>query len=293
MTKILFVCHGNICRSPAAEFVFLSLAEKAGVREQFEAASAATSSEEIGNPVYPPMRRVLEAKGYDCKGKTARRIRRSDYDYYDLIIGMDDENKWNLRRFFEGDPDGKLHNLMEYTAHPEEEIPDPWYTRDFAGSLATIEYGCEQLLAHLTGIVMIDFSACADIPALYAELRLKMDWEPWYGNNLDALYDVLTGLPHLGTSFIFTMPSEDAPAEVRLVAERIRTVFMEAADDLSEPSAPVVQIPDVIDQDGAEQAPACFSEQSDTAFPENADADMFGSLLPDESDSFEKEETPE
>ena len=227
MTKILFVCHGNICRSPAAEFVFRSLAKKAGLQDQFEVASAATSSEEIGNPVYPPMRRVLEARGYSCEGKTARRIRRADYDYYDLIIGMDDENRWNLRRFYDGDPEGKLHDLMEYTPHPEE-IPDPWYTRDFAGALDAIEYGCERLLTALTGVVLIDFSSCGEISELYAELRDKMDWEPWYGSNLDALYDILTGLPHHGSTFVFTMPEEDAPAEVRLVANRIRAVFDEA-----------------------------------------------------------------
>ncbi len=228
MTKILFVCHGNICRSPAAEFVFKRLTERAGLSEEFEVSSAATTSEEIGNPVYPPMRRVLEEQGYDCSGKTARKVRRSDYSKYDLIIGMDEENSWDLRRIFHGDPDGKLHSLLEYGGRGAEEIPDPWYTRDFSGSLLAIEEACQGLLEKLSGVVLIDFSGCGDLSELYAELREKMGWEDWYGENLDALYDILTGLPHRGKRFVLTMPSEDAPAEVRLYAERIQSVFEEA-----------------------------------------------------------------
>ena len=227
MIKVLFVCHGNICRSPAAELVFSRLLERAGLSEEARAESAATTSEEIGNPIYPPMRRVLEARGYDCTGKTARRVRRSEYGAFDLIIGMDDENMWDLRRLFQGDRDGKLHLLAEYAGRPGESIADPWYTRDFAGSLDEIEEGCYGLMESLFGLVFLDFSGCGDIAGLYAELRHKMEWEPWYGENLDALHDILTGLPHRGSRFLITPPGEDAPPEVRLYAERIVSVFQE------------------------------------------------------------------
>ena len=219
------MCHGNICRSPAAEFYLRSLAVKAGLSDEIEVSSAATSSEELGNPVYPPMRRVLEARGLCCDGKTARRVRRSDYDCFDLIIGMDEENRWDLSRLFHGDPQGKLHMLNEYVGRGGEDIADPWYTRDFSGCMDEIELACLALFEELTGIVFLDFSGCADIPALYTELRHKMDWESWYGENLDALHDILTGLPHRGRRFVLTLPADDAPAEVRLYADRIQRVF--------------------------------------------------------------------
>ena len=204
------------------------LLSRAGLSEEYQIESAATSSEEIGNPVYPPMRRVLEQRNYDCTGKTARRVIRSDYDQFDLIIGMDDENIWDLRRLFHGDPDGKLHTLLEFDDRPYEEIPDPWYTRDFAGCLDEIELACSGLMEALTGVVFLDFSSCADISDLYTELRRKMNWAGWYGENLDALHDILTGLPHRGNRFIITSPGKDAPAEVRLYAEKISSVFLES-----------------------------------------------------------------
>ena len=228
MTKILFVCHGNICRSPAAEYLFRDMVQRAGLSSDFVVASAATTSEELGNPVYPPMRQLLEERGLDCSGKTARRVRRSEYDDWDLVIGMDEENLWDLRRIFHGDPEGKLHTLLEYVGRGDEEIPDPWYTRDFSGSLAEIELACYGLLESLSGVIFLDFSSCGDIPSLYAELRDKMQWENWYGENLDALYDVLTGLPHRGTRFVLVMPTEDSPSEVRIYAEKILSVFQEA-----------------------------------------------------------------
>ncbi|MBR4392959.1 MAG: barstar family protein [Oscillospiraceae bacterium] len=225
MTRILFICHGNICRSPAAELILRDLIHRVGLSDEYEISSAATTTEEIGNGVYPPMRRLLTEKGLDCSDFAARQITRSDYDAYDLIIGMDEENRWDARRIFHGDPDGKYHNLLEYVGRPDDSIADPWYTRDFSGSLAEIEESCFALMQQLTGTVFLDFSSCADIPALYEELRSKMDWEDWYGENLDALYDILTGLPHKGRRFILTMPADDAPAEVRIVAQRIRRTF--------------------------------------------------------------------
>ena len=203
------------------------MVSRADLSNDFQIDSAATTSEEIGNPVYPPMRRILEDRGYDCSGKTARRILRSDYGQYDLIIGMDEENIWDLRRLFHGDPDCKLHILMEYAGRPDEDISDPWYTREFASCLDEIEVACAGLMESLTGIVFLDFSSCADIPALFDELRHKMQWENWYGENLDALQDILTGLPHRGRMFIITPPADDAPAEVRLYADRISVVFLE------------------------------------------------------------------
>ena len=228
MTKILFVCHGNICRSPMAEFVFRDMLARTGHAAEFEVASAATSSEEIGNGVYPPVRRLLSVHGLDCSGKTARRIRRSDYEAYDLFIGMDEENLWEMRRCFGGDPAGKLRNLLDYAGRTGESVADPWYTRDFQQSWDDIYEGCLGLLESLTGTMLLDLSLCADIPSLYQELRHQMGWEPWYGENLDALYDVLTGLPHRGRRFALILPDEDAPAEVRLYARRIRKVFAEA-----------------------------------------------------------------
>ena len=234
MTKILFVCHGNICRSPAAELLLREMAKQAGLLSSFEISSAATSSEEIGNPIYPPMRVLLEERGLDCSRHRARRVRRSDYDAYDLIIGMDEENRWDLSRLFHGDPDGKLHNLNEYAGLGNLDIADPWYTRDFSGCLEEMERACYGLFEALTGVVFLDFRHSADIPALYEELRSKMAWEPWYGENLDALHDILTGLPHRGSRFVLMLPGEDAPAEVRLYAERIRRVIEDSEERAAE-----------------------------------------------------------
>ncbi len=130
MTKILFVCHGNICRSPMAEFVMKDLVKKAGLEARFHIESAAPSTEEIGNPVYPPARRKLAEHGIDCAGKTARQLRNSDYDNFDLLIGMDRANLRNMYRICGGDFAGKLHLPMDYTDHPGD-VADPWYTDDF------------------------------------------------------------------------------------------------------------------------------------------------------------------
>lgn len=149
MVRILFVCHGNICRSPMAEFVMKDLVGKAGLAGQFEIASAATSTEEIGNPVYPPARRKLAEHGIGCAGKTARQMTRADYDHYDLLIGMDRANLRNMTRLCGGDPAGKIHGLLDYTAHPGE-VADPWYTGDFEATWRDVYAGCEGLLAHLS-----------------------------------------------------------------------------------------------------------------------------------------------
>ncbi len=145
MTKILFVCHGNICRSPMAEFVMKDLVEKAGLETEFLIESAATSTEEIGNPVYPPARRKLAEHGISCAGKTSRQLIRADYGQYDLLIGMDRANIRNMNRICGGDPEGKLHLLMEYTDHPGD-VADPWYTDDFEITWRDVLAGCKGLL---------------------------------------------------------------------------------------------------------------------------------------------------
>ncbi len=114
MIRVLFVCHGNICRSPMAEFILKDLVKKAGLEDQFSIASAATSTEEIGNPVYPPARRKLAQHGISCEGKRARQLRREDYEDWDLLIGMDQANIRNMRRICGGDPEGKIHLMLEY-----------------------------------------------------------------------------------------------------------------------------------------------------------------------------------
>lgn len=149
MTKILFICHGNICRSPMAEFVMKDLVKKAGCADRFEIASAATSTEELGNPVYPPARRKLAEHGLGCEGKTARQMTRQDYRDYDLLVAMDRENLWNMRRFTGDDPDHKVSLLLDYTSRPGD-VADPWYTGDFEQTWQDVLEGCQGLLARLT-----------------------------------------------------------------------------------------------------------------------------------------------
>ena len=150
MIKILFVCHGNICRSPMAEFVMKDMVEKAGLDGEIFIASAATTNDEIGSPVYPPARRKLAEHGLSCAGKTARRLRYADYDEYDLLIGMDRENLYDMRNAFHGDPAGKVRLLMDYTGRPGD-VADPWYTRDFEATWQDVGEGCRGLLKALTG----------------------------------------------------------------------------------------------------------------------------------------------
>lgn len=122
--RLLFICHGNICRSPMAEFVMKALAAKAGLAERLEIASAATSTEEIGNPVYPPAQRKLAEHGIGCAGKTARQMTRRDYEAYDYLIAMDRNNLRNMQRFVGSDPAGKVSLLMDHTARPGD-VADP------------------------------------------------------------------------------------------------------------------------------------------------------------------------
>ena len=148
MIRVLFICHGNICRSPMAEFEMRRLIGLAGLDNRFEIASAATSTEELGRPVYPPARRILEARGMDCSRKRARQVQRREYADYDLFVCMDEQNLRDLRRLFGGDPDGKLRLLMEYTSRPGS-VSDPWYTGDFDRAWRDIQEGCRGLLEAL------------------------------------------------------------------------------------------------------------------------------------------------
>ena len=148
MIKILFVCHGNICRSPMAEFVMKHMVEKAVLTDRFHIESAATSTEELGNAVYPPARRKLAEHGIGCEGKTARQMTRADYARFDLIIGMDRYNLRNMERIAGGDPDNKIHLLLDYTTRPGD-VADPWYTGDFEATWRDVAEGCTALLNHL------------------------------------------------------------------------------------------------------------------------------------------------
>ena len=145
MVKILFVCHGNICRSPMAEFVMKDLVAKANLAEKFHIESAATSTEEIGNEVYPPARRKLAQHDISCAGKTARQMIRDDYQRFDLLIGMDEYNIHGMNCICGGDPEGKIHKLLDYTTR-RGDVADPWYTGDFDATWRDISEGCQALL---------------------------------------------------------------------------------------------------------------------------------------------------
>ena len=146
--KILFVCHGNICRSPMAEYVMKDLVKREGLEKEFSIASAATSTEEIGNGVYPPARRKLQEHGISCAGHAARQLRQSDYQAYDLLIGMDRANLRNMLRICGGDPEGKISLLMDHTSR-KGEVADPWYTGDFETTWQDVLEGCTALLEEL------------------------------------------------------------------------------------------------------------------------------------------------
>ena len=150
--KVLMVCHGNICRSPMAEFVMKKLVSDAGLTARFQIASAATSTEEIwngiGNPVYPPAKAELARHGISCEGKRARQVTRADYAEYDYLIGMDSANIRNIKRIAGGDPEGKVHKLLEF-AGSDRDIADPWYTGNFDETYRDVVEGCEALFKKL------------------------------------------------------------------------------------------------------------------------------------------------
>ncbi len=148
MIKILFVCHGNICRSPMAEFVMKDMVEKAGLADSFYIASAATSTEEIGNPVHRGTREKLKQYGISVAGKTAVQMTKTDYDRYDYLIGMDNWNIRNMLRIAGGDPQNKICKLLEF-AGSDAEVADPWYTGDFDSTYRDVKAGCEGLLKKL------------------------------------------------------------------------------------------------------------------------------------------------
>lgn len=146
--KVLFICHGNICRSPMAEFVFKDIIEKKHLSHQFHVASSATSREEIGSPVHHGTKRILAKYGISCEGKRSTQVTKADYDNYDYFICMDAMNVRNLMRIIGEDPEKKVSLLMDF-AGERHEIADPWYTGDFETTYDDINAGCEGLLKHI------------------------------------------------------------------------------------------------------------------------------------------------
>lgn len=152
MIKVLFICHGNICRSPMAEFILKDMVKKLGMQDQFYIASAATSTEEIwgdrGNPVYPPARKKLAEHGISCQGKYAVQLKREDYAKYDYLIGMDSANIRNMERICGGDPEGKIYRMLSF-AGVNRDVADPWYTGNFDVTYDDIMQGLQGFLAYL------------------------------------------------------------------------------------------------------------------------------------------------
>lgn len=148
MIRVLFVCHGNICRSPMAEFVMKELVEQAGIKQRFIIASAATSAEEIGNDIHWGTRKKLLAENIPFSPRSARRLTPVDYEQYDYLIGMDDANLRNMKRIFGDDPNHKIFTLLDFTDHPKA-IADPWYTGDFDETFSDITKGCKAFLSYL------------------------------------------------------------------------------------------------------------------------------------------------
>ena len=148
MIKILFICHGNICRSPMAEFVMKDMVNKLGCAGDFHIESAAVSAEELGNPVYPPAKRKLAQHGISCAGHAARQMTRADYARWDYLICMDRSNLRRMERICGGDGEGKMSLLMDFTSRPGD-VADPWYTGDFEATWQDVNEGCAGLLRHL------------------------------------------------------------------------------------------------------------------------------------------------
>lgn len=147
-TRILFICYGNICRSPMAHYLMQALAERGGVADLIEVDSAATSREELGNPIYPPARRELEKRGIPVGDHCSRRVTAADYQKYDLLIGMETRNVRDISRICGGDPAGKIARLLDFTDHPRD-IADPWYTGDYDTTWREILDGCTAILKTL------------------------------------------------------------------------------------------------------------------------------------------------
>lgn len=148
--KVLMVCHGNICRSTMAEFVMKHIVRKAGKEHLFWIASAATSREEIGNPVHPGTKRKLASVGIPVEPHCAVQMTKADYDQYDYIIGMDSWNMKNILRITGGDPEHKLYKLLDFTRRKGQDIADPWYTGNFDETYQDVEEGCRGLFQYLT-----------------------------------------------------------------------------------------------------------------------------------------------
>ncbi len=152
MLRILFVCHGNICRSTAAQYVLQDMVNRGGCADRFYIDSAAISTEEIGNPVYPPMKRTLEAHRIPVGSHRARQLKKSDYDAFDMLIAADGENLYYMNRICGGDPEKKFSLLMDFAGRPGTEISDPWYTRDFERTYRDVVEGCSGLLESLDSL---------------------------------------------------------------------------------------------------------------------------------------------
>jgi len=146
--NVLFICHGNICRSPMAEFVFKDMVQRKGIADNFHIESAATSAEELGNPVHPGTVKILNAKEISCKGKRARQITINDYEDYDFLIGMDRHNLINMKRILGEDTENKMHLLLDFTSR-KGDIADPWYTGNFEITYRDVVEGCEGFLSYL------------------------------------------------------------------------------------------------------------------------------------------------
>ena len=148
MHRILFVCHGNICRSPMAEFIMKQKVEERGIEEYFYIESCATSSEEIGNPVYPPAKQVLQRRGINCSAKRARKITKGDYERFDYIVCMDSKKLRNLKLMFPNDNGKKISKILSF-AGIDRDVADPWYSGDFSATEEDVCVGCEAILKYI------------------------------------------------------------------------------------------------------------------------------------------------